>query len=84
MEYYAGLVPDSEIEERKFESLGFTVREIPGGRCARTKLFDWSDKTDQIGPTIGAMISEHGIDPSRPQMEFYRSFSELHLLVPIS
>jgi hypothetical protein len=47
------------------------------------KLHDWSSKTDQIGSTIGAMIGVYGIDPSRPQMEFYRSLSELHLLLPI-
>jgi hypothetical protein len=83
MEYYAGLVPDSEIEERRFAALGFPVRVIPGGRCARVKMLDWNTRTDQIGPTIGAMIQQHAIDPSRPQMEYYRRFSELHLLLPI-
>ena len=83
MDYYAGLVPDNEIEERKFTELGFPIMEIEGGTCARIKLFDWPSKIDQIGPTFGAMISEYGIDPSRPQMEFYRSHNELHLLLPV-
>lgn len=83
MDYYAGLLPDNEIEERRFADLGFPIIGIEGGRCARMKLLDWTSKTDQIGPLIGAMIEQFGIDPSRPQMEYYRSLSELHLLLPI-
>jgi hypothetical protein len=29
------------------------------------------------------MIGQFGIDTSRPQMEYYRSLSELHLLLPV-
>ncbi len=83
MDYYAGLVPDSEIEERRFAELGYPIMEIDGGPCARIKLLDWTSKTHEIGPTIGAMIKQFGIDPTRPQMEYYRSLSELHLLVPV-
>lgn len=83
MDYHAGLVPDSEIEERRFAELGFPITEIAGGVCARIKLQDWQSKTDQIGPSFGAMIAQFGIDTSRPQMEYYRSLSELHLLLPI-
>ncbi|HBJ84129.1 MAG TPA: hypothetical protein DDZ88_09730 [Verrucomicrobiales bacterium] len=83
MEYFAGLVPDSEIEERKFTELGFPITEVEGGACARIKLLDWTSKTDQIGPSFGAMIDQFGIDISRPQMEYYRSLSELHLLLPV-
>lgn len=83
MEYFAGLVPDSEIEERTFTALGFPITEVEGGACARIKLLDWISKTGQIGPTFGAMIDQYGIDSSRPQMEYYRSLSELHLLLPV-
>ena len=83
MGYYAGLVPHHEIEERKFADLGFATREVEGGPCARVKMLDWLSKTDQIGPTFGEMIEKHGIDPSRPMMEFYRSMKELHLLLPV-
>lgn len=83
MEYFAGLVPDNEIEERRFAALGFPIIEIEAGRCARTKLLDWMRHTDEIGPSFGAMIEKHGVDPSRPQMEYYRSMSELHLLLPV-
>ena len=83
MEYFAALVPNDEEEEREFTSQGFTILEVEGGDCARVKMLDWNTKTDQIGPMISTMIEEHGIDPSRPQMEFYRSLKELHLLVPV-
>lgn len=83
MDYYAGLVPEDDIDEQRFAELGFPAMDIKGGKCARFKLLDWSTKIDQIGPTFGAMIDEYGIDPTRPQLEFYRSLSELHLLLPI-
>ena len=83
VEYLAGLVPDSELEERRFAKLGFPITEVEGGACARIKLLDWTSKIDQIGPSFGAMIDQFGIDISRPQMEYYRSLSELHLLLPV-
>ena len=86
MEYYAGMVPDSEEEEeeeRKFAELGFPIREVEGGPCARVKMLDWSSKIDQIGPAFGAMKDEYGVDPTRPLIEFYRSLQEAHLLLPV-
>ncbi len=49
----------------------------------RIKMLDWISQTDQIGSHFGAMIRQYGVDPSRPQMEYYRSLSELHLLLPV-
>ncbi len=83
VDYYAGLVPQSDTEELAFKDSGFDIKVIDGGPCARIKLHDWSSKTDQIGPAFATMINQYGFDPLRPQMEFYRSLSELHLLLPI-
>lgn len=83
LEYHAGLTPDNEIEERRFAALGFPMRQIAGGPCARMKLLDWTSKTDQIGPSFGEMMARYEVDGSRPQMEYYRSLSELHLLLPV-
>lgn len=80
MEYHAGLVSDGELEERV---TGLLVIEVAGGPCARIKLENWNQKKDQIGPSFAQMAAEHEVDPSRPAMEFYRSFSELHLLLPV-
>ena len=80
MEYYAGLVSDGELEERV---TGLPVIEVPGGPCARIKLENWKSKLDQIGGLFAQMAEEHEVDPSRPAMEFYRGFEELHLLLPV-
>ena len=80
MEYYAGLVSDGELEERV---TGLPVIEVPGGPCARIKLENWKDKIEQIGGLFMAMAEEHEVDPTRPAMEFYRGFAELHLLLPV-
>jgi hypothetical protein len=80
MEYHAGLVSDGELEERV---TGLPVIEVPAGPCARMKLMDWNQHIEQIGPLFGQMMEEVDVDASRPAMEFYRSFTELHLLVPV-
>lgn len=79
-EYFAGLVSDGELEERV---TGLPVIEVAGGKCVRVKLEDWQKNTAQIGPLFAQMAGEHEVDPSRPAMEFYRSFTELHLLLPV-
>ena len=79
-EYLAGLVSDGELEERV---TGLPVIEVPGGPCARVKLEDWQQNVAQIGPLFAQMAAEHEVDPTRPAMEFYRSFTELHLLLPV-
>jgi hypothetical protein len=80
LEYYAGLVPENEAEELAF---GMPIIEVPAGLCVRRKLENWMDHTNQIGVIFDEMIREHGMDRSRPTMEYYRSAQELHLLVPI-
>lgn len=80
MEYFAGLVSDGELEERV---TGLPVIEVPGGPCARIKLENWKDKLDEIGGLFAGMADEHEVDSSRPAMEFYRGFAELHLLLPV-
>ena len=81
MDYYAGLVPRDSSEEEYFAELGFPVREVAAGTWARMKVHDWNSKLDQLGSLFGVMIDEHGVDPTRPHMEYYRSFTELHLLL---
>jgi len=79
-EYFAGLVSDGELEERV---TGLPLIEVAGGPCARIKLEDWQKNIAQIGSLFAQMAAEHEVDPSRPAMEFYRSFTELHLLLPV-
>jgi hypothetical protein len=79
-EYFAGLVSDGDLEERV---TGLPVIEVPGGAYARYKLEDWQSRVTEIGPLFAQMASEREVDPSRPALEFYRSFTELHLLLPM-
>ena len=83
MEYHAGLVPNDEAEEERFTKLGFSIREVAGGSWARLKVRDWTSKTDQFGEMFSMLAEKHGRDPSRPQLEYYRSLEELHLLQPV-
>ena len=80
-EYFAGLVSDGDLEERV---TGLPVIEVPGGAYARYKLEDWQSRVTEIGPLFAQMASEREVDPSRPALEVYRSFSELHLLLPMT
>ena len=79
-DYFAGLVSDGELEERV---TGLSIIEVPGGPYARLKLEDWQSHIAEIGPLFAQMASEHEVDPTRPALEFYRSFTELHLLLPV-
>jgi len=66
-------------------SMGLEVGVIPGGLYARRKVFEWEKviAAGQLGPIFQSMVAEHPVDQSRPDIEYYRSMQELHLLVPV-
>lgn len=66
-------------------AMGLDVGIIPGGLYVRRKVFDW-DKViaaGQLGTIFQSMVSRYPVDQSRPDVEYYRSMKELHLLVPV-
>lgn len=63
--------------------LGLNVWAIPGGRYARRKMRDWSERTVEIGMAFRSMADEHEFDRGRPSIEFYKSEKELILLLPV-
>jgi len=71
-----------QSEDRPSE-LGLQTWVIPGGAYARRKVKDWTEKIPQLGEMFDALAEEFTVDPDRPSIEFYRSQSELHLLLPI-
>lgn len=71
------------IKSDKPESVGLKIWTIPGGKYEQQKLWDWESKLDQIGKITEQIIKKHGIDSSRPTIEYYRSMKEMRLLVPI-
>ncbi len=66
--------------------LGLEPGVIPGGRYARQKILGW-ERVIAEGKLRGIfrdLVRRHPVDRSRPDIEFYRSRSELHLLVPVT
>lgn len=65
--------------------LGLETWTIPGGLYVGEKMRDWENRIADIGKTFIAMTEREGdrVDSSRPSIEFYRSESELVLLLPI-
>lgn len=67
-------------------AMGLELATIPGGLYLRRKVFDW-ERVIQAGelPAIGReMVRAYPWDRSRPELEFYRSSRELHLLLPVT
>lgn len=79
--YYAGVEP---LDAEEVRALGFPTLTIEGGRFARVKLDDWSEHTAEIGPIFDYLMQTYPMQPGAPTIEFYRSQSELHLLIPLA
>ena len=78
--YYAGLQPLDEAEIRDLE---FPTMTLKGGKYARVKLMDWNNHTNEIGGIFDELMQQYKKDPSGPTVEFYRSQTELHLMIPL-
>jgi hypothetical protein len=81
MVYFAGVVP---VNDEEVTELGLPTISIKGGKYARVKLLDWPDHTKEIGPLVDALMQEFPMAPNGWVLEYYRSQSELHLLVPLA
>jgi len=79
--YFAGVVP---IGDEEVAALGLPTMTIKGGKYARAKLLDWAKHTDEIGPIFDELTQEFPMTPDGWVLEYYRSQSELHLLVPLA
>jgi hypothetical protein len=67
------------------EAMGVEAAKIPGGLYVRRKIPAWEDviAAGKLGAIFEEMVRTHRVDPDRPHIEYYRSQSELHLLVPV-
>jgi hypothetical protein len=65
--------------------MGLEPGKLPGGLFARRKLHDWEQiiASRKLEDHFREMSSIHSFDRSRLTIEYYRSKSELHLLLPI-
>lgn len=59
--------------------------EIPGGLYVRRKVFDWSRviAAGKLPSIFKDMIRQYDVDKTRPELEYYRSRTELHILIPV-
>ena len=59
--------------------------EIAGGFYVRRKVFDWSRVIAEGKlPSVSTdMIRHYDVDKTRPELEYYRSMTELHILIPV-
>ena len=66
-------------------AIGLEEGQIPGGLYIRRKVFGWSKViADGRLPSISKdMIRHYDVDKSRPELEYYRSMIELHILIPV-
>ena len=67
------------------KGMGLETGTIPGGLYARRKLYDWQKiiAEGKLKDCGREFVQVHDIDSSRPELEYYRSMSELQLLLPV-
>jgi hypothetical protein len=81
-EYFACV---ERIEGDDPAKMSLEAGTLPGGLYARRKLHDWQQliaggKLQEVDREFG---QGYDIDRSRPELEYYRSMSEMHLLLPV-
>jgi hypothetical protein len=66
-------------------AMGLEEGRIPGGLYIRRKISDWSRViADGKLPSVAKdMVRHYDVDRNRPEIEYYRSMTELHLLIPV-
>ncbi len=79
-EYWAGVEILDDHEPQKLNLPSWT---IPGGKYIQEKLINWHKNIKMIGETFEKLSQQENVDNERPQIEFYRSSTELIIRVPI-
>ena len=66
-------------------AMNLEVGTIAGGSYVRRKVWDWEKviAAGKLGSIFEEMVTYYHVDRSRPDIEYYRSMTELHLLVPV-
>jgi RimJ/RimL family protein N-acetyltransferase len=64
-------------------ALGLDEWTIPGGQYARRELRDWAGSTSAIADAFAALVTEYATDDTRPDIEAYRSRSQVVLFHPV-
>jgi hypothetical protein len=64
-------------------SLPHPTWTLPGGKYVRRRISNWEDNLHLIGGTCETLSCRPDFDPSRPCIEYYRSRTELLVMVPV-
>jgi hypothetical protein len=67
----------------KPDDLGLDTWIITGGKYIREKMLNWAQRIPEIGETFMRLSEQYPADPTRPSVEYYRSQTELQLLLPL-
>ena len=81
MVYFAGVMP---LSDEEVKAVGLPAMTVKGGKYARAKLMDWSKHTDEIPRIFDELVRDFAMAPNGWMVEYYRSQSELHLLMPLA
>ena len=79
-EYFACV---ARVDADEPQKMGLAEGTIAGGWYARRKLADWEQNLSRLPAIFAEMARSEDVDPDRPSVEFYRSHTELHLLLPV-
>ena len=82
-EYYACV---EKLPSEDPAALGLESGTIPGGKYVRRRIRDWESviAAGKIQQVYDEFAHGYALDPDRPSIEFYRSATELHLLLPLA
>lgn len=56
---------------------------VPGGMYARIRIEPWQQHSDRIGDAFAVLRERVSVDPTRHEIEFYRSHTQLDVLMPV-
>lgn len=78
--YLSCVALTSEDEAR---GLKFPTTTVPAGPYVRQKIKNWESQVGSIADFFHHLAESYVEDESRPRVEFYRSQTELILLLPV-
>lgn len=82
-EYHACV---EKLPEEDPGALGLELATIPGGKYVRRRVRDWEAvvAAGKMKEISAEFARGYVLDPTRPSVEYYRSMTELHLLLPLA
>lgn len=83
-DYYCAV----RLDDVQTDDMGFERGTIPGGNYARRKYKDWGSRIGEIATWFSQLQKECTnsgltINKERPSIEFYRSLTEVIIMVPV-